>query len=68
MLHLVWQEDDEVGMKIDAQGVMETGSGQLSAEAAEFVPTHDPASLPKYMFNCYPFVTEPGGHKRSVPQ
>ena len=30
----------------------------LSAEAQEFVPSHDPANLPKYMFNCYPFVNE----------
>lgn len=33
-------------------------SYKLSAEAQEFVPSHDPANLPKYMFNCYPFVTE----------
>lgn len=48
-------------MTVVPQVVMEVGSAQLSAEAAEFVPTQDPASLPKYMFNCYPFVTEPGG-------
>ena len=42
---------------------MEGGTGQLSADAAEFIPTQDPASLPKYMFNCYPFVTEQSGHK-----
>ena len=30
----------------------------LSAEAQEVKPSHDPANLPKYMFNCYPFVNE----------
>ncbi|XP_067943712.1 selenocysteine insertion sequence-binding protein 2-like [Watersipora subatra] len=44
---------------------MDAGSGELSANAAEFVPNQDPGSLPKYIFNCYPFVTEPskGGNK-----
>ena len=50
-------------MKVSSQVTMEGGTGQLSADAAEFIPTQDPASLPKYMFNCYPFVTEQSGHK-----